>query len=81
MCIKKSYSYVIKDRQYKRISGYYKKYKTNVTELDALYILKANAPINTEAHANARAQLSSGKVKFLIHERVAKNKLLATKVG
>ena len=61
--------------------GYYKKYKTNITELDALYIIKANAPINTEAHANARAQLSSGKVKFLIHERVAKNKLLATKVG
>ena len=27
MCIKKSYSYVIKDRQYKRISGYYKKAK------------------------------------------------------
>lgn len=61
--------------------AYYKKYKTNITELDALYILKANAPINTEAHANARAQLASGKVKFLIHERVAKNKLLATKVG
>ena len=61
--------------------GYYKKYKTNITELDALYIIKANAPINTEAHANARAQLASGKVKFLIHERVAKNKLLATKVG
>ena len=61
--------------------GYYKKYKTNITELDALYIIKANAPINTEAHANARAQLASCKVKFLIHERVAKNKLLATKVG
>ena len=61
--------------------GYYKKYKTNITELDALYIIKANAPINTEAHANARAQLASGKVKFLIHERIAKNKLLATKVG
>ena len=61
--------------------AYYKKYKTNITELDALYVLKANAPINTEAHANARAQLASGKVKFLIHERVAKNKLLATKVG
>ena len=27
MCIKKSYSYVIKDRQYKKISGYYKKAK------------------------------------------------------
>ena len=53
----------------------------NITELDALYVLKANAPINTEAHANARAQLASGKVKFLRHERIAKNKLLETKVG
>ena len=61
--------------------GYYKKYKTSVTELDAMYILKANAPINTEAHAIARSQLSSGKVKFLIDERIAKNKLMATKVG
>lgn len=61
--------------------GYYKKYKTSVTELEAMYILKANAPINTEAHAIARSQLSSGKVKFLIDERIAKNKLMATKVG
>ena len=61
--------------------GYYKKYKTNVTEQEAMYLLKANAPINTEAHANAQTQLSSGKVKFLIDERVAKQKLLATKVG
>jgi hypothetical protein len=60
---------------------YYKKYKTANTEIDAMYIIKANAPINTEAHANARSQLASGKVKFLIDERVAKNKLLATKVG
>ncbi len=61
--------------------GYYKKYKTNVTEQEAMYLLKANAPINTEAHANAQTQLSSGKVKFLIDERVAKQKLMATKVG
>ena len=60
---------------------YYKKYRTPTTELDAIYIIKANAPINTEAHVNARTQLSSGKVKFLIDERLAKNKLLATKVG
>ena len=46
-----------------------------------MYIIKANAPLNTEVHANAKAQLSSGKVKFLIDERVAKNKLMATKVG
>ena len=61
--------------------GYYKKYKTIQTEENALYLLKANAPINTEAHANAQTQLSSGKVKFLIDERVAKQKLLGTKVG
>ena len=61
--------------------AYYKKYKTNITEQDAMYIIKANAPINTEAHANAQTQLQSGKVKFLIDERVAKTKLLGTKVG
>ena len=60
---------------------YYKKYKTNVTEQDAMYLIKATAPINTEAHANAQSQLSSGKVKLLIDERVAKTKLMGTKVG
>ena len=61
--------------------GYYKKYETKITEQDAIYIIKANAPINTEMHANVQTQLSSGKVKFLIDERVAKTKLLGTKVG
>ena len=61
--------------------AYYKKYKTDITEFDAMYLIKANAPLNTEAHANAQSQLSSGRVKFLIDERVAKTKLLGTKVG
>jgi hypothetical protein len=61
--------------------GYYKKFKTNVTEHDALYLLKANAPINTEAHANAQTQMNSGKVKLLIDERIAKQKLMGTKMG
>ena len=61
--------------------GYYKQYRTPKTEQDAMYIIKANAPINTEAHANAQTQLSSGKVKFLIDEKVAKNKLIGTQVG
>ena len=61
--------------------NYYKKYRTNITEQDAMYLIKANAPINTEAHANAQTQLTSGKVKFLIDERVAKQKLLGTKLG
>jgi hypothetical protein len=46
-----------------------------------LYIIKANAPINTEAHSIAQTQLNSGKVKFLIDERTAREKLLGTKIG
>jgi hypothetical protein len=61
--------------------GYYKKYRTPDTELEAIYAIKANAPINTEAHSNLQAQLNSGKLRFLIEERVAKTKLLDTKVG
>lgn len=61
--------------------GYYKKYKMPNTEDDAIYIIKANAAINTEAHINAQSQLQSGKIKFLIDERVAKQKLLGTQVG
>ena len=61
--------------------GYYKKYRTPNTEQEAMYIIKANAPLNTEAHSNVQAQLNSGKLKFLIEERIAKAKLLDTKIG
>ena len=61
--------------------NYYKKYRTPNTEYDAMYIIKANAPINTEAHANVQSQMSSGKVRLLIDEIKARNKLLGTKVG
>lgn len=61
--------------------GEYKKYRTENTEYDAMYLIKANAPINTEAHANLQSQLNAGKIRFLIEERVAKNKLLATQRG
>lgn len=61
--------------------GLYKKYRTIDTEMDALYIIKANAPINTEAYTYAQTQMSSGKVKFLIDEATAKTKLMSTKVG
>lgn len=60
---------------------YYKKFRTADTEMDAMYLIKANAPINTEAHANAQSQISSGKVQFLIDERIAKTKLLGTAKG
>ena len=61
--------------------NYYKRFRTDACEFDAMYIVKANAPINTEAHANAQTQLSSGKVKFLIDERTAQTKLIGTKRG
>ena len=66
---------------YNDVDGEYKKYRSEMCEQDALYIIKANAPINTEAHANAQTQLSSGKVKMLIDERVAKVKLMGTQKG
>ena len=61
--------------------GFYKKYRTKECEYDALYVLKANAPINTEAHSITQTQINSGKVKFLIDERIAQEKLLGTKIG
>ena len=59
----------------------YKQYRTPDTEKDAMWLIKANAPINTEAHSFVQTQLSSGKVKFLIDETTAKLKLMETKMG
>ena len=59
----------------------YKKIKGDNVERDAMYLIKANAPINTEAHAYVQTQLSSGKIKFLIDERDASLKLMSTKIG
>ena len=59
----------------------FRKYKTPDTELDAMYLIKANAPINTEAHTYVQTQLASGKIKFLIDESQAKSKLMGTKMG
>lgn len=59
----------------------YKKIKGPGVEENAIYIVKANAPINTEAHTYVQTQLSSGKIKFLIDENQAKTKLMSTKMG
>jgi len=61
--------------------GYYKQYRTSTTHLDTLYIIKANAALNTEMHSNVQAQLMSGKIKFLIDEKQAKAKLMSTQKG
>ncbi len=66
---------------YEGVLDDYKKFKTPVTEQDAIYIIKANAPINSVAHANVQTQMNAGKVRLLIDERLAKEKLLGTKLG
>ena len=63
------------------VTTMYKKYKTADMEKDALYLIKANAPINTEAHTYVQTQLSSGRIKLLIDETTAKVKLMETKMG
>ena len=59
----------------------YKKIRGQDVENDAMYLIKANLAVNTEAHTYVQTQMYSGKVKFLIDENQAKVKLMATKVG
>lgn len=59
----------------------YKKIKADFIEKNAMYLIKANAPINTEIYAYIQTQMSSGKIKFLIDERDASISLNSTKVG
>ena len=63
--------------------GVYKKIFKGVTQYqkDAIYQIKANAPINTEAYSYTQTQMSSGKIKFLIDEAQAKAKLMETRTG
>lgn len=66
---------------YNDSEGFYKKFSTSDMVQDAIYIIKANAPINTEAYSIVQSQIDSGRIKFLIEQRFAKQKLLATKKG
>ena len=59
----------------------YKKVRGPGVEEDAMYLIKANGPINTEAYSYTQTQMASGKVKFLIDEVQAKTKLMSTKRG
>lgn len=59
----------------------YRQYQTSDMEKDVLFLIKANAPINTEAYSYAQTQMFSGKIRFLIDESLAKTKLMSTKMG
>jgi hypothetical protein len=66
---------------YEEVTEQYKKIRGGDVEENALFLIKANAPINTEAYSYAQTQMSSGKIKFLIDEASAKTKLMSTKMG
>lgn len=59
--------------------GYYSQYKSVDMIPNILYIVKANAPFNTEMYANFQVQLTTGKLRFLIDERQAKLKMDASR--
>ena len=59
----------------------YKKVRGPGVEEGALYLVKANVPINTQAYTYVKTQLSSGHIKMLIDESQARAKLMSTKVG
>lgn len=61
--------------------GEYKRFKTDDTEQEAMYLMKAHLNENTDAYTTLQSQLRAGKVKFLIDERTAKVKLASTKAG
>ena len=46
-----------------------------------LYGIKASAKINSDMHSNLYTKIYSGCINFLISEKKAKDKLMATKVG
>ena len=63
------------------VDGAYKQFRTPDMEQDAMFIVKANAPINTEIYSYMQMNISSGKLKLLIDSTQAKVKLMSTKIG
>lgn len=66
---------------YEGAAADYKKYKSPDMIHDAMYLIKANAPINTEMYATVKIALNNNRLKFLIDETSAKANLMSTKVG
>lgn len=58
--------------------GKYKEWQTSDTIHNALYVVKANLPLNSELYSYCQVQLSSNHISFLVDETVAKNNLLAS---
>lgn len=48
---------------------------------DVMYIMKANTALNTEMYSYCQSEMRDGRLKFLIDESTAKNKLLNQEQG
>jgi hypothetical protein len=59
----------------------YKKYETPNTIPKAMYLMKANAPLNSEMYSYCQAQFRNGKVKLLIDSSEAKATLMNQSQG
>lgn len=59
----------------------YKSLETENTIKNALYIMKANTTLNSEMYSYCKSQIMNGRVRFLISETIAKNKLMAQAQG
>lgn len=59
----------------------YKKIKSPDMVNNSLFLMKANLQINNDCYVCLKNQLVNRKLKLLINERIAKEKLLSTKVG
>lgn len=59
----------------------YRNLITENTVHDAMYIMKANTPLNSEMYAYCQTEINAGRVNFLVDEQVAKNKLLSQAQG
>lgn len=59
----------------------YRQYETPDTIYDAMYIMKANIPLNSEMYSYCQTQMQSGRLKFLINDAEAKIKLMDMQKG
>ena len=59
----------------------YKVMEDENTIVNALYIMKANQTLNSEMYAYCKNQITNGRMRFLIDENLAKNKLMEQAQG
>lgn len=59
----------------------YREWVTGDTIHNAMYIMKANTTINSDMYSYCQSQLNNDRLKFLIDENTAKNRLMQLEKG